>query len=113
MFIVWDRDQAFWRDVNASVTFGFDQRIATRKVIWENPTNMFAYRQILRDTVNGPAHPDLLEARFDFIRTQIEAAAMEDPYKQAPTNQHLGWEWEELRAYPRLKRAAILAQLGP
>jgi spore coat protein CotH len=108
--IVWDRDQSFWRE--EGITFGFDQRILTNQLIVNNPTAMDRYKSFLRSTVDGPAHPAVLEARLDSIRSQIEAAAFEDPYKTAPTNQHLIWEWEDLRRYFAERRNLILQQLG-
>ncbi len=108
-FIVWDRDQAFWR--LAPVTFGFDRRIMTRRLLLDIPGNLDRFKLYLRQVIDGPAHPDVLEARLDFLRDQIRQAAFEDPFKSEPSNADLEDEWRDLREFFRERRDGILPQL--
>lgn len=121
LLIVWDRDQSFWRpheiggpSYDESITFGFAERIATRKLILDVPARLASYKQYLRELVDGPLHPDRLNARLDFIVNQIRDAAFTDPNRLlAPTNEQLQGEWDhELRPRFSYKRELILRQLS-
>lgn len=113
-FIVWDRDQAFWDDHDDAITENFDRRILTNNLILRNPARLELYRRILREIVDGPAHPDVLGPQFEAVVAQIKDAAYQDPYRKlSPTTQQLEWEWDDVRRRIPAKHAALRSQLAP
>ncbi|HYF00323.1 MAG TPA: CotH kinase family protein, partial [Planctomycetota bacterium] len=113
-FVVWDRDQAFWDAHTDSITQNFERRILTNNLIVRNPARMARYREILREIMNGPAHPDVLGPQLEAVIAQIKDAAYADPYRKlSPTPQELEWEWDDVRRRIPAKHAAVMGQLGP
>lgn len=109
MILPWDCDQGFWRR-ETGITYAFENRVLTNRLILQNAANFERYRQILRELIAGPLDADRMAARVDFIFEQIKEAAFEDPYKLY-TNESFVFHVEHIKQYVRERNAAFLPQL--
>jgi spore coat protein CotH len=121
LFVVWDRDAAYWRVPDYPSTFAFDQRVLTKKLILDDPGNLARFRDAVRSLLTGSHSTDERQSRIDFLANQVKDAAFEDPYKgaqlpgrsgQPMSNQEWQNEVAALRSYVRLRNDALKAELG-
>jgi spore coat protein CotH len=111
MLLPWDTDQGFWRQ-ETGITFAFENRLLTRKLILENSANFNEYKQDLKDLLAGPYETFRVHARMEFIRTQIRPAVYEDtlkPFSNADFENAVTW----IKAYVTNRNQAFSAQLAP
>jgi hypothetical protein len=121
LFLVWDRDAAYWRVPDYPSTFAFDQRVLTKKLILEDSGNLSRFQDTLRSLLTGPHTTELRQARLDYLSEQVKQAAFDDPYKGAQLPGRSGQpmsnqEWQNevagLRSYIQLRNDALKAELG-
>jgi spore coat protein CotH len=82
--LAWDREGGFG-SLRDSIVTGFDQRILTRRLILEDAATLDNYKAILRQLLDGPASVESMDARIEFLKSQLQEAVAEDPYKVAGT----------------------------
>jgi spore coat protein CotH len=121
VFIVWDRDAAYWRVPDYPSTFAFDQRVLTKKLLLDNPDNLARFKAAVQGLLLGVHTTDERQSRLDFLAAQVKDAVQEDPYKGAQLPGRSGQpmsaeEWQNevaaLRSYVRLRNDALQAELG-
>lgn len=106
--IPWDRGESYWRPIDEPLTFTFERRVLTRRIILERPENLERFRRILGELIAGPSAPDVMAGRVEHLRDLID-----DYVPQEPPNPHRlwsdprQWTWE----VDGLKRNFILGRI--
>ena len=108
--LAWDREEGYWA-LRPSILTGFDQRVLTQKLILAEPSALEGYRTVLRQLVSGPASVDAMDARIEFLRSQLQAAVDEDPFKTAGTTAAWLDHLQTIRTFVRNNNAMIESQL--
>jgi hypothetical protein len=111
-FLVWDRDQSFWRPLGTPITQGLSAHMLTRKLVLEPPGNLDRLKEMLRELQKGPLSPERLQARLDEIRKEIQPFAHRDPRKKAGSNARFDGEVDGLRAYIATYGESVRRQLA-
>ena len=111
-FLVWDRDQSFWRPIGTPITQGLADHELTRKLVLGGPGNMDRLRELLRELLRGPLAPERLQARLDAIRREIAPSAYRDDRKKAGSNARFDSEVDGLRAYIPAYAESLRKQLA-
>ena len=109
--LAWDREEGYWVTRDSIVT-GFDQRILTRNLILADPGTEALYRDTLNRLIQGPASVASMNARIDFIVTQVREAAAEDPFKTAGTTEGWLYQVQTLRDQVARQNEMVQSQLS-
>ena len=108
--LAWDREEGYWV-TRGSIVTGFDQRVLTRSLILADPGTLERYKAILKQLVDGPASVEAMDARIDFLQSQLEGAVGEDPYKTAGSTAVWRDHLQTIRTFVRQQNAMIRSQL--
>ena len=106
--IPWDRGESYWRPIDEPVTFTFERRVLTRRLIVERPENLERFRRILAELIAGPSAPEIMAGRVEHLRNLLD-----DHVPVEPPNPHRlwsgpqQWTWE----VDGLKREFILGRI--
>jgi spore coat protein CotH len=112
--IGWDRNECFWRlPYNDSITEAFDRHILTRQLIVMRPENLERLKALLRELLDGPGTVETLQARFDFIYTQIKPYMEAEPLNPKKPRDFQTWLFEaaDLRSYLKQRHEGVDGQV--
>jgi spore coat protein CotH len=108
--LAWDREEGYWATRDSIIT-GFDQRVLTRQLILQDPATLDRFKAVLRQLVSGAASVDSIDAQVEFLRSQLQDAVAEDPYKTAGTLDSWRDHLQTIRTFARQQNAMIQSQL--
>lgn len=108
LLLPWDRGESYWRPIDEPITFTFERRVLTRRLLVERPENLPRFRRILAELIAGPSAPDVMAARVEHLRHRLEAyVPLEPPNPHRLWSGPQQWTWE----VDGLKRDFILGRI--